>query len=487
MEQAQGEHQEAKPREACGVFGVYGAHLDVARLTYFGLHALQHRGQESAGIVSSDGQHLHVHRKMGLVTQVFSEEVLQDLDGVLAIGHTRYSTTGSSSASNAQPFLVDGPLGELAVAHNGNLINTEQLHDMVREQGIQPQSSTDSELAAWLIALAPGATWREKITRTLPLFIGSYSLVMATARHVYAVRDPLGNRPLCLGRLDGGWVVASESCALATIGAEIIREIDPGELVQIGADGITTYPVRQVTHLALCMFEFLYLARVDSYLHGKLLYTVRRELGHQLARERPAPVGADMVIGVPDTALVAAQGFAEESGIPLREGLVRNRYVHRTFIQPTDGQRKQGVHMKFNPMPEVLQDKKVVVVDDTIVRGTSTRHIVKVLRQAGAKEVHVRIAAPPIRYPCYLGVDMPTRGELIASPFSSREEAEEVVSRFLEADSVGYLSIEGIVKATGLDKSVFCLACFNGEYPVPVQMELDKFALERPKVTSHVQ
>ncbi len=465
------------PREACGVFGIYAPNLDVAKLTYFGLHALQHRGQESAGIASADGTQMQVYRRMGLVSHVFSEEILDDLQGILAIGHTRYSTKGSSREDNSQPIFVEGQLGPFALAHNGNLVNADQLLGELEEVGVRPKSSTDSEVAAWLIALAPGATWPEKLLHTLPRLVGSYSFLMATNDHFLAARDPLGNRPLCLGSVDGAWVVASESCALNTVGAEFVREIEPGELISVGAEGLRSYRIQPVTKRAVCMFEFMYLARPDSYIEDRLLYQARREMGRQLARERPAPT-ADLVMGVPECAIAAAQGFAEESGLPLRDGLVRNRYIHRTFIQPTDKLRRQGVQLKYNPMPEVIEGQRVVVVDDSIVRGTNTQPIVKMLRQVGAAEVHVRIAAPPIRHPCFLGVDMPTRGEIIASMFRSREEAEAAVGAVIQADSLGYLSIEGIVDAVGLPYDRFCLACFNGDYPVPVQMEFDKLSLE---------
>ena len=466
------------PREACGVFGIYGRDLDVAKLTYFGLHALQHRGQESAGIASADGRQMQVYRRMGLVSHVFSEEILEDLQGILAVGHTRYSTKGSSSEDNSQPIFVEGPLGPLALAHNGNLVNAERLLNDLEDLGVRPKSSTDSEIAAWLIALAPGGTWTEKLQHTLPRLVGSYSFVMATTDHLLAARDPLGNRPLCLGTMDGSWVVASESCALNTVGAEFARELEPGELVSVGEEGMRSYRIQPVEKRAVCMFEFMYLARPDSYIEDRLLYHARREMGRQLARERPAP-NADLVMGVPECAIAAAQGYAEESGLPLRDGLVRNRYIHRTFIQPTDQLRRQGAQMKYNPMPEVLEGQRVVVVDDSIVRGTNTLPIVKMLRQAGVAEVHVRIAAPPIRHPCFLGVDMPTRGEIIASAFQSREEAEAAVGAAIQADSLGYLSIEGIVKAVDLPYQRFCLACFNGDYPVPVQMEFDKLSLEQ--------
>ena len=478
MNATPGPAESDSPREACGVFGIFGPDLDVAKLTYFGLHALQHRGQESAGIASADGSSLHVYRKMGLVSHVFSEEVLEDLQGILAIGHTRYSTKGSSREDNCQPIFVEGPLGPLALAHNGNLVNADQLLVDLEGLGVRPKSSTDSEIAAWLIALAPGSTWPEKIQHTLPRLVGSYTLVMATSDQLLAARDPLGNRPLCLGSLGGTWVVASESCALNTVGAEFVREVEPGELIAVSAEGLQSYRIQPVEKRAVCMFEFMYLARPDSYIEDTLIYHVRRAMGRQLARERPTP-DADLVMGVPECAIAAAQGYAEQSNLPLRDGLVRNRYIHRTFIQPSDRQRRQGVLMKYNPMPEVLEGQRVVVVDDSIVRGTNTLPIVKMLRQAGAAEVHVRIAAPPIRHPCFLGVDMPTRDEIIASAFQSREEAETAVGAAIQADSLGYLSIKGIVEAAGLPYERFCLACFNGDYPVPVQMEFDKLSLEQ--------
>jgi len=460
-------------REYCGVIGVYAPGEDVARLTYFGLYALQHRGQESAGIATADGERLHVHTRMGLVAQVFTEPDLSRLVGHAAIGHTRYSTTGSSRVENAQPLVVDSDLGPLALGHNGNLVNAGALREEVAGLGVTPSGTTDSELLGLICARTPGADWLARLRTALPRLQGAFCLVLLAPDRLLAVRDPLGIRPLCLGRLpSGGWVVASESCALDTIGATFIREVDPGELLQIDADGVHSERLPTAGRRAACSFEHIYFARPDSIVDGRLVYAVRERMGQVLAREAPAE--GDMVIAVPDASIPAAIGYATESGIPFREGLVKNRYIGRTFIQPQQGQRTGDVALKLNPLPEVLAGKRVVVVDDSIVRGTTTPRVVAQLRRAGAREVHMRISSPPMRWPCYLGVDTAPIEQLIAARMSVPE-----ICAHIDADSLGYLSEAGLVEAIGLPASTLCNACFHGRYPMPVQAEQDKLALER--------
>ncbi|MDP2659781.1 MAG: amidophosphoribosyltransferase [Dehalococcoidia bacterium] len=460
------------PREACGIFGIYSPGEDVARVSFFGLYALQHRGQESAGIATSDGQELRVRTGMGLVAQVFVEEDLADLKGgYIAIGHTRYSTTGSSRIANAQPLVVDGDLGKLALAQNGNIVNASSLRAQL-EPAFSFSSSTDAEVIARLITSSFGRTWEEKILRTMPRLQGAFSLALLTKDSLIGVRDPMGIRPLCLGKLNGGWVLASESCALDTVGAQYVREVEPGEIVVVDRWGVHSTLGAVSEKRSLCVFEFIYFARPDSLINGRLLYLARQEMGVQLAREYP--VDADLVIAVPDSAIPAGIGYAKESGIPYSEGLIKNRYIGRTFIQPDQRMREMGVQIKFNPLLEALSGKRLVVLDDSIVRGTTTPRVVSLLRKAGASEVHMRICAPPIRYPCFFGVDMATRAELIAS----RKSVQEIAT-YIGADSLGYLSVEGLVKAVGLPGGDFCLACFTGAYPLPVQLEMDKLVLER--------
>ena len=458
--------------EECGVFGIYGPGEDVARITFFGLYALQHRGQESAGIVTADGERLTAHMRMGLVAQVFTEEDLLGLRGHIAIGHTRYSTTGSSKIYNAQPVVVRSPSCELAVAHNGNLVNSAPLREELIEQGCQFRSTTDTEVIARLFCEGPGRDLVDRIQRALSRFVGAYSLVVATKDSLLAIRDPLGVRPLCLGRLNSAWIVASESCALATVGAEYIREVEPGEIVQIDENGVTSIQGAPSEGQAICLFEYTYFARPDSVIKNRLVYEARQEMGRELAREHPTE--ADIVIAVPDSAVPGAIGYADESGLPYREALVKNRYIGRTFIQPDQRLREIGIRLKLNALPEVLSGQRVVVVDDSIVRGNTTRPIVKLLRDAGAREVHVRILVPPIAHPCYLGVDMARRGELIAARMSVPEICE-----YIGADSLGYLSLDRLIAAVKIPGSSLCQGCFTGNYPVPVQLDLDKFAFEQ--------
>ena len=454
--------------------GVYTPGEDAARLAFFSLFALQHRGQESAGIATSDGKTLRVHKAMGLVTQVFHEQHLDSLPGHAAIGHTRYSTTGSSSSYNSQPIVVRGAHGELALGHNGNVINAVPLRKRLEgEWHCRFHTSTDTEAIAYQLVNSPGRTWEERVTNAAPSFLGAYSLVFLTTEALVGIRDPLGVRPLCLGRLDGGWIIASESCALDHTGAQLVREIEPGEMVVIDEKGARFHRLAGSDgRRALCVFELIYFARPDSIIGGKRVYTVRVGMGAQLAREYP--VEADIVIGIPDSATAAAAGYSQESGIPFSEGLVKNRYVGRTFIEPDQRLRDMGVRLKFNPLPEVLSGKRVVVVDDSIVRGTTTPHVVSLFRRAGAKEVHMRVCAPPLRSPCYFGVDMATRAELLAANHSVEE-----IKEFIGADTLGYMSISGLLKVVNGVEGGFCHACFTGEYPIPVQLEMDKLALER--------
>jgi amidophosphoribosyltransferase len=470
------------PREACGVFGVYAPGDDVARLTFYGLYALQHRGQESAGIATSDGSGSFTLRTgMGLVSQVFDEEDLAFLRGRIAIGHTRYSTAGGSLACNAQPIIVNDheTEAEIALAHNGNLTNFEVLREDLEAQGISFLSNADSELIAHLLAMAPAGTWEEKFHYVMRRIEGAYSLVIMTADRLFAVRDPMGVRPLCFGRLKGGgYVVASESCALEHLGIEMEREVRPGEVVQFDSDGMRSFfPVAPARKGAACTFEYTYFARPDSRLNGQLIYTVREELGAQLAREHP--VDADLVIGVPDSAVAAAIGYAREAGIPFREGLMKNRYVGRTFIQPDQRIREAGVSLKFNALADVLRGKRVIVVDDSIVRGTTTPHVVSLLRRAGAAEVHMRITTPPLVSPCFFGVDMATKSELIAA-----NKTVEEIRVHIGADSLGFISLEGMVGATKQSEEVLCNACWTGKYPVNVQLQMDRLEVSRRELVA---
>lgn len=458
-------------REACGVFGIYAPGLDVARLTFYGLYALQHRGQESAGICASDGLQLSLHTGMGLVSQVFAESDLGPLNGIAAIGHTRYSTTGSSQSCNAQPLVLPGADGDLALAHNGNIVNAVELRADMELDGHRFETSTDSEIVGRYLQAGNG-TWADRLAQVMRTFRGAYSLVLLTETQLMAARDPLGVRPLCIGRIEGGYAVASETCALDHIGAEYIRDVAPGELVTIDATGLTSAQVAPVERQASCIFEHIYFARPDSKLDGKLVYSSRVAMGEQLASEQPAP-NVDLVIGIPDSATAAAIGYAQATGLPYADGLVKNRYVGRTFIQPDQRIRELGVSLKFNPLPDVLAGKRIAVVDDSIVRGTTTPRVVAMLRDAGASEVHMRICAPPIANACFFGVDMATRGELIAA-----QRTIEEIRQHIDADSLGFLSVEGLRSAVALAGDPHCMACFTGEYPIPVQLEMDKLAFE---------
>jgi amidophosphoribosyltransferase len=449
-----------KFKDECGVFGVHG-HPEAAHLTYLGLHALQHRGQESAGIVAADAGKLTAHRGLGLVADVFTAAILDGLPGDRAIGHVRYSTAGGAGIKNAQPFLVDYVSGPLAVAHNGNLVNADALRLELQNQGAIFQSTSDTETFVHLIARAKGPTLVDRITEALHRAQGAYALLFQSPEAMIGVRDPLGFRPLVLGRLRGAYVLSSETCALDLIEAEYLREIEPGEMVVIDGQGLRSLrPFDAPAKLARCVFELIYFARPDSKLFGQSVYGTRKAMGRQLARENP--VEADLVIPVPDSGTPAAIGYAEESRIPFGFGLVRSHYVGRTFIEPSQSIRHFGVKLKLSAVAEEIRGKRVVVVDDSLVRGTTSRKIVKMLRGAGAREVHLRISSPPTRWPCFYGIDTPNRQELIASSHSTEE-----IARYVTADSLGYLSLEGLRAAAGAGQG-FCDACFSGDYPVPL-------------------
>ena len=398
--------------------------------------------------------------------------LFRSLPGHIAVGHARYSTAGSSAECNAGPIIAGSEIGQIAVAHNGNLTNAYARRRELEDQGERFVTSTDSEVLARLIALAPGRDIVAKVRNAMPKLVGAYSLAVMTRDRILAVRDPMGVRPLCLGRLAGNWVVASESCALMTIGASFEREVEPGEIVEISADGLVSHGVARTSPHAMCLFELIYFARPDSLIHGQRLHLVRQRMGAQLAIE--SPVDADIVVGLPDSAIPAAIGYARESGIPYQEALIKNRYIGRTFIQPDQRLREIGVSLKFNAMPEVLEGKRVVLVDDTIVRGTTSRPIIQLLRNAGAKEVHMRVHAPPMMWPCYLGVDLAKREELIAARMSVPD-----IGRHIGADSIDYLSLDGLITAIGTPNNGFCKGCLTGNYPVPVQLGMDKLLLER--------
>ena len=472
---------EKGPQDACGVFGVYAPGEEVAKLTYYGLYALQHRGQESAGIAASDGHRVLVYKDMGLVSQVFDERALSPLVGHLAIGHARYSTTGSSTWENAQPTLSDSDLGTIALAHNGNLINSAELRDELErsEPGahghteLRRGATSDTAIVTALLADHPASSLEERALAVLPRLKGAYCFVWMDEQTVYAARDPYGFRPLVLGRLDRGWVVASETAALDIIGASFVREVQPGELVAIGADGLRSRRFAPPEPRG-CVFEYVYLARPDTAIRGRGIYAARVEMGRALAREHP--VEADMVMPTPESGVPAAIGYAEASGIPFGHGLVKNAYVGRTFIAPSTTIRQLGIRLKLNPLREIIHGKRLVVVDDSIVRGNTQRALVRMLREAGAVEVHVRISSPPVRWPCFFGIDFASRAELVANGLDI-----DGVCRSIGADSLGYISEEGMVAATRQTAGDLCLACFTGEYPVPLDESiLGKDVLEAP-------
>ena len=470
-----GQHAD-RPEEACGVVGIHAPGVEASNLAYYGLFALQHRGQESAGIAVSEGATIVVYKDMGLVSQVFDQQKLSSLPGHIAIGHVRYSTTGSSLWENAQPTYKTAGNLEIALGHNGNLINTRELSELAGgpSDSFGPDATSDSDVIASLIADSGKENAEEAIMEVLPTLTGAFSLVLMDTATLFGARDPHGLRPLVLGRLKEGYALASETCALDIIGATFIREVEPGELVIIDARGLRTRRFAPATP-SLCIFEFVYFARPDSKLFGKSVYKARYQMGQRLAQE--SPVEADLVMGVPETASAAAAGYAAASGIPYGEGLVKNRYVGRTFIQPTQLIRQQGIRAKLNPLHEVIEGRRIVVVDDSIVRGNTTAQIVRMLRDAGAREVHLRISSPPIQWPCFYGIDMANRDELIGAWMS----VDEICAR-VEADSLAYLSLEGMVASTDVARDRFCTACFSSEYPIPVpeHVAVTKHMLEEP-------
>ncbi len=464
------------PVDECGVFGIYN-NTSAAHLTYLGLYALQHRGQESAGIIATDGQEMYSHRNMGLVSEVFDEAVIGDLKGRSAIGHVRYSTTGSSVLGNAQPLLVQSRRGSLAIAHNGNLVNAHELRERLEQEGAIFTTTVDTEVMAHLIARHRKAGLEEAIVHMLGEVRGAYALLFLTEDKLIGVRDPHGIRPLSLGKLNGSWVLASESCAFDTVGADYVRDVAPGEMVVISGDTVRStqaVPSQAPQQPRLCVFEYIYFSRPDTDLQGRNVHASRKEMGRQLARE--APVAADVVIGVPDSSISAATGYAEESGIPYEMGLIKNRYIGRTFISPDQEGRRRGVRLKLNALKKVLEGKRVVLVDDSVVRGTTSRHLVNLLREAGAREVHMRISSPPYRFGCHYGIDTGDTAQLVAVG-RSMEQIRDLVG----ADSLYYLSLEGMVKAigTGVATGDFCHACFTGDYPEPIPEGAGKFAFEK--------
>ncbi len=460
------------PREYCGIFGVYG-HPEAAKLTYFGLYALQHRGQESAGIVASDGKQVKEHKGMGLVPEVFNEQNLNDLTGHIAIGHVRYSTTGSSILRNAQPFVVYYLGKTLAIAHNGNIINAYRLRRQLEEDGAIFQSTMDSEIIMHLWVRYFHLGIEEGLAKALTKLKGAYSLVLMTENTLIAARDPLGFRPLCLGKLkNGAYAVASETCALDLVEAEYIRDIEPGEIVFINDQGLHSLYVPKPSRCAHCIFELIYFARPDSQIFGQNVYLFRKQQGRELAKE--APVDADFVMPFPDSGNYVALGYAEGTGLPFEMGMIRNHYVGRTFIQPSQTMRTFGVKVKLNPVKELLKGKRIVILEDSIIRGTTCRTRVKTLRAIGVKEIHLLVSCPPHRYPCYYGIDFSSRGELIAASKSIEE-----IREYLGLDSLHYLSMEGLLRSTNIAQENFCLACFNGDYPVSLEKDFSKDWLEK--------
>jgi amidophosphoribosyltransferase len=452
--------------DECGVFGIFG-HPEAAKLAYLGLYALQHRGQESAGVASSDGTEIHCHKHMGLVQDIFTPEVLDRLPGASAIGHTRYSTAGDTNLNNAQPVVIECNKGKLALGHNGNLTNALELRRKLEHRGSIFQTTSDTEVIVHLIARSNARTLTGAMADALCQVEGAYSLVILTVDELYAVRDPRGFRPLCLGRLNGAWVLASETCAFDLIDAEYVREIEPGEMVRISRGGVESIRFAPAKQSRFCIFEHVYFSRPDSIVFGRPVNESRERLGRLLAQQHP--VSADLIVPVPDSGVPAAVGYANESGIPFRMALIRNHYIGRTFIEPSQAIRDFGVKLKLNPVRRMLEGQRVVLVDDSLVRGTTSRKIVRMVREAGATEVHVRISCPPTISPCYYGVDTPTREELIASNHSVDE-----IRSYLEADSLGYVSLENMRNAVGDDKDEFCTACYTGVYPTElVQLEVE--------------
>lgn len=470
-----------KQKEACGVFGVYAPEEEVAKLAYFSLYALQHRGQESAGIATFEGDKCHIHKDMGLVSHIFNESILNALPGNIAVGHNRYSTTGSSHKVNAQPAIVDTRLGKLALAHNGNLVNALELRQHLTQQNWDFETTTDSEMIALAIAdeVNKGKSWLDAAISAFQMCSGAYSLVIGTPEGIMGVRDPNGIRPLVIGTVEDTphrYVLASETCGLDIIGAEYIREVEPGELVWITESGLASFYYAKKPEKKLCIFEMIYFSRPDSIMHDESIYSYRLRLGEQLAKE--SPVDADIIMGVPDSGIPSAIGYSRYSDITYEEGLIKNRYVGRTFIQPTQHMREHGIKMKLNPLKDVLRGKRLIIVDDSIVRGTTSRKIVRALREAGAKEVHMRISSPPVTHPCFYGIDTDSQEHLIGATKSVAEIAKQI-----EVDSLAYLSQEGMLKITGENTNNFCSACFNGNYPIAIPDELKNAKLMLEKLS----
>jgi amidophosphoribosyltransferase len=461
-------------KEECGIFGIFN-HPEASKMTFFGLYALQHRGEESAGIVISDGFRVQEHKGMGLVGDVFNERTLSSLKGHLAIGHVRYSTTGSSMLKNAQPFLVSHAGMALAIAHNGNLTNAQELRQALEKRGSIFQSTMDSEIFIHLIAQALEQGFEQALVQALSQVQGAYSMVFLTQDQLIGARDPQGFRPLCLGKFNSTYVLASETCALDLVEAQYLRDIEPGEIIFINQGGLRSFKPSEKNKRAFCIFEFIYFARPDSTIFGQNVYQIRKRLGQRLAKEYD--LQGDLVMPFPDSGNYAAIGFAEASGIPFEMGVIRNHYVGRTFIQPSQTMRDFKVRVKLNPVRSVLKGKRVIIIEDSIIRGTTSRTRVQAVRQAGATEVHMLVSCPPHRFPCYYGIDFSTKGELIAC-----QHTVEEIRNFLGLDSLGYLSTEGLVEATGLPESDFCLACFTGDYPVQPALDSSKFCLEEGPV-----
>jgi len=459
-----------RPREECGIFSVYN-HEEATKMTYFGLYALQHRGQESAGIVVSDGKCFMEHKAMGLVPDIFDEKILESLKGNIALGHVRYSTTGSSLLINAQPFRIQYAGKQIAVAHNGNLVNARSLRTKLEEEGSIFQTTMDSEIVLHLTAKAMKNGLEKAMINTMNTVKGAYSMVIMTENSLIAVRDPNGFRPLSLGRIDSGYVIASETCSFDLIGAEYIRDVEPGEILIINKDGLRGIRADKPRRKAYCIFELIYFARPDSNIFGQNVYIFRKKQGRMLAQE--FPVNVDLVMPFPDSGTCAAIGFAQESETPLEMGVIRNHYVGRTFIQPSQSMRDFGVKVKLNPVKELLKGKSVLIIEDSIIRGTTSRSRIKTLREIGASEIHMLVSCPPHRYPCYYGIDYSTRGELIAA-----QKTVDEIRDFIGLDSLGYLSIDNLVKATDIPRGDLCLACFDGNYPVPILEEVGKYSLE---------
>ena len=460
-------------KEYCGVVGISG-HKNASQLAYLSLYALQHRGEESAGIVSFDGKKVHLHKGMGLVGDLFKEPDLKKLKGTMAIGHVRYSTTGSSTVKNVQPLVINHKKGFIAVAHNGNLTNSVELRNELEDNGSILQTTMDSELIVHFLVRDHKNNYRAKVMPIVQRMEGAYSFVIMINDAIYAMRDPHGFRPLCIGKLDGGYVVASETCALDMIQAEYIRDVEPGEIVILDKNGLTSIKSPEQKNHAFCIFEYIYFSRPDSNIFTKSVYLTRKNLGRTLAREYP--VDADMVMPIPDSGTYAALGYAEESHIPLEMGFVRNHYIGRTFIQPSQLIRDFKVKVKLNPIRDVLKDKRIVIVEDSIVRGTTSRGRVRALRQAGAKEIHMRVSCPPLISPCFYGIDFPTKKELIASNHTIEE-----IKDFIAVDSLKYLSLDGMLSSMMLPQGEFCTACFTGKYPTTICKPPSKKALEKTR------